>query len=153
MKFLDTANGWAFISASAYKHSVNDVIGGVGTLLNPRAPKSLNSIAQMQPKMMVATFNRNPCTTIISCYSSSHASDETNLITFYNELSSFVVSIPKHNVLIIGGDMNTQIDKNENSEFCLHNSLNRNGEHLTESSLENGLTCLNSKFQKRRENY
>ena len=33
------------------------------------------------------------------------------LVTFYDELSSLVRSIPKHNMLVIGGDMNAQIGK------------------------------------------
>ena len=56
--------------------------------------------------MMVAIFSGNPSTTIISYYSLTSASDETDLITFYNELSSLVRSIPQNNVLIIGGNMN-----------------------------------------------
>ena len=31
---------------------------------------------------------------------------ETELVTFYDELSSLVRSIPKLNMLVIGGDMN-----------------------------------------------
>ena len=38
--------------------------------------------------MMVATFNGNPSATIISCYSPTNVSEETDLIVFYNELSS-----------------------------------------------------------------
>ena len=49
---------------------------------------------------------------IISCYSPTNVSEEMNFIAFYNELSSLVRSILKHNVLIIGGDMNAQISKN-----------------------------------------
>ena len=56
--------------------------------------------------MMVATFNGNPYATIISCDSPTKVSEETDLITFYNELSSLVRTILKHNVLVIGGDMN-----------------------------------------------
>ena len=96
---------------------------------------------------MVATFNGNPSTTIISCYSPTNVSDEMDLNIFNNELSSFVRSIPKHKVLIIGGDMNAQIGKNVNNKFSLHN---RNGEHLTDFAQENGLTCLNTEFQKRK---
>ena len=62
--------------------------------------------------MIVATFNGHPSTTIIFCYSPTSASDEMNLIAFYSGLSSLVPSIPKHNVLIIGEDMNAQIGKN-----------------------------------------
>ncbi len=58
-------------------------------------------------------------------------------------------SIPKHNVLVIGGDMNAQIGKNGNHKFSLRNSSNRNGQHLVDFARKNRLTCLNSNFQKR----
>ena len=75
-------------------------------LIGPRALKSLNDIKKIQPRMMVAMFNVNPSTTIISYYSPTKVSEETDLIAFYNKLSSLVHSISKHNVLIIGGDIN-----------------------------------------------
>ena len=125
------------------------MIGGVGMLIGPRALKSLNSIEKIQPRMTVATFNGNPSATIISCCSPTNVTEKTDLIAFYNELSSLVRSILKHNVLVIGGDMNAQIGKNINHKFSLHNSSNRNEEHLTDFTPENRLTCLNTKFQKR----
>ena len=118
-------------------------------LIGPRALKSLNSIEKIQPRVMVTMFNSNPSTTIISYYSPTNASDETDLDTFYKELSSLVRSIPKHNVLIIGRDMNAEIGKNIN-KFNLHNSSNRNGEHLTDFTLENALI---QNFRKGTENY
>ena len=114
----------------------------------PWALKSLNSTVKIKPRIMVATFNGNPSTTIISCYNPTNVSEETDLIAFYNELSS-LCRIPKHNVFVMGGDMNAQIGKNVNQKFSLHNSSNRNGEHITDYSLENRLTCLNTKFQRR----
>ena len=118
-------------------------------LIGPWALKSLNSIKMIQSRMIVAMLNGYP-NTIISCYSPTNISDEMNLITFYNELSSFIHSIPKHNILIIGGDMNAQVGKNINHKSSLHNTSNRNGEHQTDFTLENRLTCLNTKFQKRK---
>ena len=100
--------------------------------------------------MMVATFNGNPRATIISCYSPTNVSEETELIAFYDELSPLVHNIPKYNVLIIGSDMNTQIGKNGNHKYSLHNSSNRNGQHLTDFMIENRLMCLNTNFQKRK---
>ena len=52
----------------------------------------------------------------VFCYIPTNASDETD-ITFNNALSSLIQHIPKHNVLIISGDMNTQIGKDENKKF------------------------------------
>ena len=101
--------------------------------------------------MTLAIFNGNPSETIISWYSPTNVSEETDLSAFYNELSSLVRSIPKHNVPIISEQMNVQIGKNVNHKFSLHNLSNRNGEHLTDFMLENKLTCLNTKFQNRKE--
>ena len=91
----------------------------------------------------------NPRATIISCYSPTNVSEENELVTFYDELSSLVRSIPKHNMLVIGGDMNAQIGKNGNNKFSLHNTSNRNGQHLTDFMMKNRLACLNTNYQKR----
>ena len=118
-------------------------------LIGPRALKTLNSIEKIQSRMLAATFNGNPRATIISCYSPTNFSEETELVAFYDELSSLVRSIPKHNMLVIGGDMNAQIGKNGNNKYSLHNTSNSNGQHLTDFVIENRLTCLNTNYQKR----
>ena len=106
MKYHDTSNGWTFVLAFAWKNSVNAVREGVGMFLSPSASKSLNSREKIQSRIMCASFNGKPCTKIISCYSPTNANDETYIITFYNELYSHFRHIPKHNVLMIGADMN-----------------------------------------------
>ena len=83
----DTGNGWTLTTASAWENSVNATVGGVGILIRPKALKSQNSIERIQPRMMVATFNGNPRATIISCYSPTNLSEETELIAFYDEIS------------------------------------------------------------------
>ena len=149
MKYHDTGNGWTLATVSTWKNSVNATVGGVGILIGPKALKSLNSTERIQPKMVVATFNGNPRATIISYYSPTNVSEETEFIAFYDELSSLVRNIPKHNVFVIGGDMNAQLGKNGNHKYSLHNSSNRNGQHLIDFMIENRLTCLNTNFQKR----
>ena len=66
MKFHDTTNGWTFISASAWKNSVNVTIGGIGILIR-QTLKSLNNIEEIQPRIMVPVFNGSSCAIIISC--------------------------------------------------------------------------------------
>ena len=149
IKYHETGNGWSLATVSAWKNSVNAAVGGVGLLIGPRALKTLNSIEKIQPRMMVATFNGNPRATIVSCYSPTNVSEENEIVTFYDELSSLVRSIPKHNILVIGGDMNAQIGKNGNNKYSLHNTSNRNGQHLTDFMIENRLACLNTNYQKR----
>ena len=86
--------------------------------------------------------------TIISCYSPANVSEEIELIAFLDELSSLVRSIPRHKVLVIGGDMNAQIGKNGSHKYSLNNSSNRNRQHLAYFMIENRLKCLNTNFQK-----
>ena len=98
---------------------------------------------------MVATFNGNPRATIISCCSPTNVSEETERIVFYDELSSLVRNILKHNILVIGGNMNPQIGKNGNHKYSRHNLSKRNGQHLIDFMIDNRLTCLNTNFQKK----
>ena len=149
IKYHETGNGWMLVTVLAWKNSVNTAVGGVIMLIGPRALTTLNSIEKIQPRMMAATFNSNPRATIISCYCPTNVSEETELVTFYDELSSLVRSIPKHNMLVIGGDMNAQTGKNRNNKYSLHNTSNRNGQHLTDFMIENRLTCLNTNYQKK----
>ena len=122
MKYHDAGNGRTFVSVSAQKNSVSAVVAGVGMLLSPRALRSIDSIEKIQPKMNRTSFNDNLCTTVIFFESPTNISDETSIITFYNALSYFFRHIPKHNVQIIGGDVNAQTGKDENNKFCLYNS-------------------------------
>ena len=61
--------------------------------------------------------------------------------------------IPEHNDLILGKDMNAHWGKYVNNKLFLHKLSNRNGEYLADFSLENSLSCLNTKFQKGKEKY
>ena len=86
---------------------------------------------------MATTFNGNPKATIISCYSPTNVSEEAELVTFYEELSSLVRSIPKHNLLVIGGDMNAQIRKNRNNKYKLKAASQQERVKLWEQHFKN----------------
>ena len=106
IKYHETGKGWTLVTVSAWKNSVNATVGGVGMLIGPRALKTLNSIEKIQRRVLAATFNGKPKATTISCYSRTNVSEETELVTFYDELITLVRSIPKLNMLVIGRDMN-----------------------------------------------
>ena len=82
IKHHETSNGWTIANVSAWKKSVNATVGRVEMLIGPRALKTLNSIARIQPRMMATTFNGNPKATIISCYSPTNVSEESEPVTF-----------------------------------------------------------------------
>ena len=134
IKYNDTGNGWTLAPLSAWKNSVNAIVGGVRMLIGLRALKTLNSIERIQSRIMTVTFNGNPRAIIVPCYSPTNVREEIELVAFYDELSFLVRSIPKHNVLVIGGDMNAQIRKN--NKCSLHSTSYRNGQHLTDFMIE-----------------
>ena len=150
LKYHELGNGWTFISASALKNIGNCTIGGVGMLFSPLATKSLNSIEKITSRLLVATFHGNPEPTLISCYSPTNIVDEQEVIDFYDHLSSLIRFVRKHNILIIGGDLNAQIEQSIHHEFTYPYISNRNGEYLEHFLIEIGLLCINTWFQKRR---
>lgn len=150
LKYHELGKGWTFISASAVKNTANATIGGVGFLLSPHAMRSLNSIEKITSRIIVATFNGNPVPSIISCYSPTNTTVEQEVIDYYDELSSLVRNTPKHNILIIGGDLNAQLGTSKNHKFTYHQTSNRNGEHLENFLIENNLLTANTHFQKRK---
>ena len=73
----DTGKGWTFVCISAWKQTVNAIIGGVGMVLIPYALKLLNSIVKILHRMMYASFNSNPWMTVIFCYSPTYVVSNT----------------------------------------------------------------------------
>ena len=150
LKYHELGNEWTFISASALKNIGNSTIGGVGMLFSLLATKSLNSIEKITSRLLAATFHGNPEPTLISCYSPTSIADEQEVIDFYDDLSSLIRFVRKHNILIIGGDLNAQIGQSMHHKFTYHYISNRNGEYLEHFLIKNGLLCINTQFQKRR---
>ena len=95
-----------FVSSSMWKNSVNVAIGDIRMLIDPWVLKSLNNIMRIQSRIVSATFNAKPFTTSVFCYNPTNVSDESDGTTFYDELTSLAGHIPKHNILINGGEMN-----------------------------------------------
>ena len=60
---------------------------------------------------MTIQFHDNPHTTIISCYSPTNVSDEIETEDLYTDLTEITIQVPKHNLLLIGGDYNVYLVK------------------------------------------
>ena len=75
-------------------------------------------------------------------FKSPHQSPSPQLIDTIRE-------IPKHNVLIIGGDFNAHLGQDNGYTFAYYQTTNINGQILNYLLSENNLICLIMKFQKR----
>ena len=141
--------GWVMITSSAEKATNNSTIRGVGLLLSPKAHKALNSVETINPRILIATFNGNPAVTVISCYSPTNVSNVDDREEFYAELSELTKAVPKHNVLLIGGDMNGKIGASDAKGSVYNKNTNENGQLLLNYMLECNLKPLNTSFKKR----
>ena len=75
------------ITISAWKNSQNAATGGIGLLLYPKAKKALGEVSKISERVMKATFQGNPATTIIVAYSPTNRTDnEEEIEEFYNDL-------------------------------------------------------------------
>ena len=94
-------------------------------LFSPLATKSLNSIEKITSRLLAATFHGNPEPTLISCHSPTSIADEQEVTDFYDDLSSLIRFVRKHNILIIGGDLNAQIGQSMHHKFTYHYISNK----------------------------
>ena len=137
------------MKASSWKNKSNSSIGGVGLLLSPSTTQYLINVEKIIPRIITANFNGNPIMKVISCYSPTNVSDEDDVTDFYNDISSFIRYVPKHNVLIIAGDFNAHLGIDHDNKFAYHTESNINGYLLDHFIIENCLKSLNLKFQKK----
>ena len=138
---------YQLITASCTKNSSNASIGGVGLLLSPRAMENLAKVEMITPQVVIADFNGNPKTTVISCHSPHNSSSDDDIENFYTTLRSTIENVPAHNLLLIPGDFNAKLGADD-AKFTFHSATNRNGELLVDIMEEFNLFPANTKFMK-----
>ena len=141
----DPSNGWIIITSSAEKAENTATVRGVGMLVSPRAYGSLLNVELISPRIMVATFNGHPKTTIVSCYSPTNCSDEIKAVEIYSMLQDAIRQLPKHNV-ITAENMNAPVGSEHIVGFSFHDTMNTNGSLLLDLTEERELVSISTKF-------
>ena len=141
--------GQYLVTSSAWRNSQNAAVGGVGMLLNPKAKKALGEVKSISNRILKATFQGNPATTIIVAYSPTNVpGNEEEVDNFYVKLREATESTPKHNLLAILGDFNAHLDP-ARVKYTYHEESSRNGEYLLDFAEEQQLTICNCSFKKK----
>ena len=72
------------------------------------------------------------------------------MTTFIDQLSQLLQDIPKHHVIIVGGDMNAQISSDDCRGNSFNNTTNRNGRYFLDMTSECNMFLLSTSYNKRK---
>ena len=81
---------WIMLTCSVLRNSINASNGVIGMLVNQSKYNKIYSVEVITPLIMVIRFRGNPQTTVISCYSPTNVSIETDAERLYSDLSSLI---------------------------------------------------------------
>jgi hypothetical protein len=89
--------------------------------------------------------------TLISCYTRTEDKEDEVKEQFYKEIERMVENVPKGDTVIMLGDCNTQLGKEEaysliTGKHTLHEKTNRNGEMLCDFAVTHNLVVMNTQF-------
>ena len=118
-------------------------------MINKRVSNVLSEVIKWNERIIIATFEGNPKTTIIVHYSPVEGDNEAE--QHYNQLSSAVKQVLEQNILIVLGDFNAQLDKNL-AKYPYHETSNTNGKLVNNFIQESNLFFANAHFQKKSAN-
>ena len=145
---FEKVESYHLLTSSAWRNESQASQGGVGLLLSNKAKRALRSIESISERILLAEFESNPVTTVIVAYSPINTSAVEKAESFYDTLKSVIRDVPAHNFLVVLGDFNARLGR-DNVPYSFHENTNRNGGFLAELLIENELLASNTQFKKR----
>lgn len=119
---------------------------GVGFCLSSTARRSLADLKTYSERIIVITlkckwFNLS----IVNVYAPTEDKEDNEKDLFYSEVQKVIDEVPKHNILMVVGDMNAKVGREINAfgpaigNESLHETSNNNGTRLVSLALTNGM--------------
>lgn len=118
---------------------------------------ALLNAQKVSDRIIIAHFNGNPNLSVISVYAPTNCDEEINKDTFYEDLNKAITSIPSHNLTIVLGDFNAQVDLDRHltnprivGQYTFHHESNENGQRLIDLCESNNLRLAHGRFKHRK---
>ena len=109
------------ITSSAWRNSNGAASGGVRLLVRKKVEQALSDVRPINNRILMAIFNGNPNTTIVSNYAPTERSESAE--DHYETLTNAVNGIPKHHMIIQCGEYNAHLG-NESAPCTCHETTN-----------------------------
>ena len=128
-----------------YSGNDNYCIRGVGLMITKYNSKSLLEWKPVNDRILKARFNSKFAKlTIIQCYAPTEMSEEEDKDNFYEALQREVDATPRHDVLMVFGDMNAKVGSDNTGREGIMGkhglgNINDNGERFSEFCTNNSL--------------
>jgi len=151
LNFQKINNNTHLITTSATRNSTGRAVGGVGFILTNTAYESISLIKPISPRILLISFNGNPRLTLITTYSPTEGAPDEEAESFHADLRAAIHDVPQHHLLLVVGDLNAHLGKNDVSDkrWYWHRNTNRNGRLLRDTATECELEITNTRFQKK----
>ena len=126
---------------------------GTGLMMTRKARSALVDWKPVNERLMTARFRgKYTNLSIIVCYAPTNDADPKSKETFYNQLQDTKDKCPRHDVLLIVGDLNAKVgtdNKDYEKFYGKHaiGNMNENGDLLTHFSASNGMVIGGTIFQ------
>ncbi|KAI0233499.1 hypothetical protein LSAT2_016251, partial [Lamellibrachia satsuma] len=129
--------------------------GGVAIIVTRKVEKTLLEWKPINDRLLKARFNSKFAKlTVIACYAPTEDAEEEIKDEFYDQLEEEIRTIPRHDVLMVVGDLNARVGKeNTGKERAMGTEgfgcINNNGERLSDLCVENNLVIGGTLFKHR----
>lgn len=126
---------------------------GVGFIINNKLEKKVIEFKPINGRIAKVRIKSKPFnTTIINIYAPTENAEEEEKTKMYDKIEETIQDIPKQDTIIIMGDFNAQIGKEDyNNEVAgketIHEVTNNNGSRLCNLAAMTGLTIASTKFK------
>jgi exonuclease III len=121
-------------------------------MMSKETSKTLMEWYPVNDRIIYARFDsKHIKLSVIQCYSPTNDANDNEKDAFYNQLQSVLHRTPKHDMVVVMGDLNAKVgSKNIGREACMEThgigQMNENGERLLDFCEMNGLVVCNTIF-------
>ena len=129
--------------------------GGVAVIVTRKVEKTLLEWKPVNDRLMKVRFNSKFAKlTIIACYAPTEEAEEEEKEKFYEQLEEEIRTIPRHDVLMVIGDLNARVgEDNTGKDRAMGTQgfgcANNNGERLSDLYVESRLVIGGTLFMNR----
>lgn len=135
-----------------YSGEKNQGKNGIGFIVTSKIDGNIMTFKPINGRIAYLRIRAKTNMSLVNCYAPTEDSNDNEKEAFYNELESLCDTIPKRDMLIILGDFNAKIGKEERirniaGKNTIHDRTNTNGDRLSNLAEATNSLIVSTKFE------